>query len=195
MYGVFKEAEAVSRRTRCQKYLYSLSLNPPQDVSVETNVFKDTIKRVEKALGLQGQPRAIVFHEKENRRHCHVVWSRIDTSNMKAIQLDFPKRELNALAEHIYLEKGWELPKGFLTPSLRDPKNFTLEEWQQAKRRGKDPRDIKAIFQSCWKQSDSRAAFKMRCPSMVIGWLRVIAVALLQPMLTVKSIPSVDMQA
>jgi len=79
---------------------------------------------------------------------------------MKAIGLSFPKRKLNALAKDIFLEKGWELPKGFLNPRLRDPKNFTLEEWQQAKRQNKDPREIKAIFQSCWKQSDSRPALE-----------------------------------
>lgn len=160
LHGAFKEAEAFSRGTKCQKYLYSLSLNPPINASVETQEFEATIERVEKTLGLENQPRAIVFHEKENRRHCHVVWSRVDTEKMKAIALSFPKRKLNALAKDIFLEKGWELPKGFLTPHLRDPKNFTLEEWQQAKRQGKDPREIKAIFQYCWKQSDSCAAFE-----------------------------------
>jgi len=160
LHGAFKEAEAFSRGTKCQKYLYSLSLNPPAKESVETKDFEIAISRVEKTLGLEGQPRAIVFHEKENRRHCHVVWSRIDTDNMKAIQLDFPKRKLNTLAKDIFLENEWELPKGFLNPRLRDPKNFTLEEWQQAKRQGKDPREIKAIFQACWKQSDSKQAFE-----------------------------------
>jgi len=160
LHGAFKEAEAFSRGTKCQKYLYSLSLNPPAKESVETKDFEIAIARVEKTLGLEGQPRAIVFHEKENRRHCHVVWSRIDTDNMKAIGLSFPKRKLNALAKDIFLEKGWELPKGFLNPRLRDPKNFTLEEWQQTKRQNKDPREIKAIFQSCWKQSDSKPAFE-----------------------------------
>ena len=160
LHGAFKEAEAFARGTKCQKYLYSLSLNPPSKESVETKDFEDAISRVEETLGLKGQPRAIVFHEKENRRHCHVVWSRVDTDNMKAIPLSFPKRKLNALAKDIFIEKEWDLPNGFLEPSLRDPKNFTLEEWQQAKRQGKDPREIKAIFQGCWKQSDSRGAFE-----------------------------------
>lgn len=160
LHGAFKEAEAFSRGTKCQKYLYSLSLNPPQKENVETKDFELAIARVEETLGLEGQPRAIVFHEKENRRHCHVVWSRVDTEKMKAIALSFPKRKLNALAKDIFLEKGWELPKGFLNPRLRDPKNFTLEEWQQVKRQGKDPREVKAIFQSCWKQSDSKPAFE-----------------------------------
>tara|TARA_R110000850_G_scaffold38800_27_gene100995 strand:+ start:573 stop:1817 length:1245 start_codon:yes stop_codon:yes gene_type:complete len=153
--GALKEAEAISRGTKCQKFLYSLSLNPPSKESVSTAVFLDTISRVEAKLGLEGQPKAVVFHEKENRRHCHVVWSRIDAEAMKAITLSFPKRKLMELSKELYLEHGWDMPKGFLQPLFRDPKNFTLAEWQQAKRIGENPREMKAIFQSCWKQSDN----------------------------------------
>ena len=153
--GALKEAEAISRGTKCQKFLYTLSLNPPSKESVSTEVFLDTISRVEAKLGLEGQPKAVVFHEKENRRHCHVVWSRIDADAMKAITLSFPKRKLMELSKELYLEHGWDMPKGFLQPLFRDPKNFTLAEWQQAKRIGENPRELKAIFQSCWKQSDN----------------------------------------
>ena len=164
LHDAFKGAEAVSRGTRCKKYLFSLSLNPPKNESVETRVFEDAITRVEKQLNLTGQPKAVVFHEKhgddgELRRHCHVVWSRIDTEEMRAIPMDYSKRRLNELAKELYLEHGWDMPKGFISPKFRDPKNFTLEQWQQAKRQGQDPREIKAIFQDCWKRSDSKASF------------------------------------
>lgn len=164
LHGAFKEAEAVSKGTRCKKYLYSLSLNPPKNTEVGTDVFDTTIARVEKTLNLGGQPKAVVFHEKlgvdgKTRRHCHVVWSRIDTEAMKAIPMDYSKRRLNELAKELYLEHEWDMPKGFISPRFRDPKNFTLGQWQQAKRQGHDPREIKAIFQGCWKRSDSRKAF------------------------------------
>jgi hypothetical protein len=41
-------------------------------------VFELAIERIEERLGLQGQPRAIVIHEKNARVHAHCVWSRID---------------------------------------------------------------------------------------------------------------------
>jgi len=63
--GAFKEAEATARGTRCQKYLYSLSLNPPSTENVQTEIFLEAISRVEDRLGLAGQPRAVVFHEKD----------------------------------------------------------------------------------------------------------------------------------
>ncbi len=157
--GALKEVEATSKGTKCQKYLYSLSLNPPANAKVGTSDFESAIEQAEKRLGLAGQPRAVVFHEKDDRRHCHVVWSRIDTESMKAIPISFPKLKLKELAKDLYLEHGWDLPKGFINPKFRDPKNFTLAEWQQAKRQGQDPREMKAIFQSCWKQSDDKRSF------------------------------------
>lgn len=135
LHGAFKEAEAVSRGTRCKKYLFSLSLNPPKDETVETSIFEDAIARAENTLGLSGHPRATVFHEKygedgQIRRHCHVVWSRIDTDAMKAVPMDYSKRKLQELAKELYLEHEWEMPKGFIKPALRDDKNLTLAEWQ-----------------------------------------------------------------
>lgn len=58
----FKESEAISRGTNCRQYLFSLSLNPPQQEQVPVELFEETINRIEDRLGLQGQPRAIVFH-------------------------------------------------------------------------------------------------------------------------------------
>ena len=157
--SAFKEAEATARGTRCQKYLFSLSLNPPSSEKVEIEAFLETIAEVENRLGLTGQPRAIVFHEKGDRRHCHVVWSRIDSNEMKAIPLAFTKRKLMIISKEIYLERGWEMPDGFIQPALRDPKNLTLAEWQQAKRIGQDAKELKTVFQSCWKRSDSQRSF------------------------------------
>ena len=153
------EAYAISRGTKCRKFLFSVSLNPPEDESVLVEVFEKTIARIEKKLGLENQPRAIVFHEKEGRRHAHCVWSRIDPHAMKAINLPFFKRDLNAIAKQAYLENGWTLPKGFIKGHHKDPATFTREEWQQAKRVKQDAKTLKALFQDCWRNSDSRKAF------------------------------------
>ena len=150
------EAHAISRGTRCKQYLYSLSFNPPPGEDVPTSAFEDAIGRAEQRLGLIDQPRAIVFHEKDGRRHCHVVWSRIDADEMKAIPLPFTKQKLQELSRELYLEHGWQMPRGLMKSEERDPRNFTLAEWQQAKRIGSDPREIKTALQDCWAVSDSR---------------------------------------
>ena len=73
------EIDAVSRGTRAKKFLFSLSLNPPGAENVSTKDFKAAIKQVEEKLELTGQPRAIVFHEKNARRHCHDRVAVVDT--------------------------------------------------------------------------------------------------------------------
>ena len=158
LLGALKEAYAVSQGTRCKQFLYSLSLNPPPGARVNTPDFLDAIDRVEESLGLNDQPRAIVFHEKEGRRHAHAVWSRINTDEMKAVQLSFTKNRLQTISRELFLEHGWRMPRGLANSEERDPRNFTLAEWQQAKRIGKDPRAIKTAIQDAWAISDSCAA-------------------------------------
>lgn len=154
----FQEAYALSRGTRCKQFLFSMSFNPPPQEEATTAMFEAAIAQAEERLGLSGQPRAIVFHEKEGRRHAHAVWSRIDANNMKAVQLSFSKRKMQELSRDLYLEHGWQMPRGLVNSKLRDPRNFTLEEWQQAKRASRDPKEIKCAIQDAWAISDSPAS-------------------------------------
>jgi hypothetical protein len=154
-----KEAQAVAQGTRCKQYLFSVSLNPPETERVDTEVFQDALSRIEEANDLTGQPRVIVFHEKEGRRHCHAVWSRIDAQTMTAKPLPYFKNKLRDLGRELYLEHGWKMPRGFMNSREADPRNFSLAEWQQAKRMGRNARDLKGAIQDCWAVSDSRASF------------------------------------
>lgn len=158
LLSALREAEAQAKGTRCKQYLFSLSLNPPPNEVVETHTFEVAIERAEGKLGLSGQPRAIVFHEKEGRRHAHVVWSRIDAQEMKAIPLPFTHRKLQALSRELYLEQGWRMPDGLARAGARDPANFSLAEWQQAKRAGEDPQTLKLAFKEAWAISDSKTS-------------------------------------
>ncbi len=97
---------------------------------------------------------------KEGRRHAHAVWSRIDADKMKAINLPHYKNRLNALSKELYLENGWELPNGHRENGWANPLNFTLAEWQQAKRLDLDPREIKQLFQDAWRSSDNKQGFE-----------------------------------
>ncbi len=153
------EAYAISRGTRCKQFLYSLSLNPPENETVPIKVFEKAIANIEERLKLSGQPPVIVFHEKEGRRHAHCVWSRIDGEEMRAINIDHDRLKLKDMSRKLYIEHGWKMPQGFVKAEERDPLNFTRAQWQQAKRIGRDPRAIKTMFQDCWAISDSGRAF------------------------------------
>ncbi len=154
------EAYAVSRGTKCRKFLFSLALNPPETENVPIEAFERAIVDVERKLGLTDQPRIVVFHEKEGRRHAHCVWSRINIQTMTAIDQPHFKLKLGDISRKLYLEYGWKLPEGLIDPSLRNPLTFDRKEWFLAKRAGRDPRDIKAALRQCWAASDSGKAFR-----------------------------------
>lgn len=158
--GALNEAYALSRGTNCRKFMFSLSINPPPNKEVSVADFVAVADRAEKRLGLEGQARALVFHEKNGRRHAHCVWSRIDPDQMKAVHLPFTKRKLVDLTRDIFVERGWDIPDGLIDRQKRDPLQFSLAEYQQAKRTGQNPRVIKAAFQSAWASSDSLSALK-----------------------------------
>ncbi|MBO6553728.1 MAG: relaxase [Roseitalea sp.] len=166
--GALNESYAMSRATKCRQHLFSLSLNPPKGEIVSDQDFLDAAELAEERLGLSKQPRIIVFHEKygsdgQLRKHAHAVWSRIDTKSssgrMKAVQLSYTKRKLLDVGRELYIRHGWRMPHGFIDPRRRDPKNFTLAEWQQARRQGRDAKTLKAMFQERWAISDSLGGF------------------------------------
>lgn len=158
--GALNEIYAVSRGTKCQQFMFSVSLNPPETENVPIEYFENAIADIEEKTGLKDQPRAVVFHEKEGRRHCHTVWSRIDIDQMKAINLPYYKMKLQDISRQLYFQYGWQMPKGLLNKEERNPLNFSLAQWQQAKRLDEDPKLIKKLFQDCWAVSDNKQSFE-----------------------------------
>ncbi|MBM1556249.1 AAA family ATPase [Sulfitobacter mediterraneus] len=157
--GALQEIQAIARGTNCKQFMFSLSLSPPEDAIVSDQDFFDAIRQSMEKLGLTEQPHVVIFHEKNARRHCHVVISRIDTGVMKAINLPFFKDRLMELSRELYLTHGWNMPKGHEDRMRSDPLNYTLEEHQVAKRAKRDPKILKALLQECWARSDSNVSF------------------------------------
>ena len=126
--GAFKEIQSISKGTRCRQPFFSVSLSPPADAIVTVEMFEAAADRIAKANGLAGQPRVIVFHEKEGRRHAHLVISRIDAGTMTATNLPYFKNKLQEVSRDLYLEHQWKLPSGLRDRSLKSPTNVTFEE-------------------------------------------------------------------
>jgi hypothetical protein len=79
---------------------------------------------------------------------------------MSAKQLSFFKTKLMGISRDLYIEHGWKMPGGIERAGNRNPTNFSLAEWQQAKRAGVDPRQLKETVQLCWNSSDNLRAFQ-----------------------------------
>ena len=157
--GALREAEAMSRGTRCKQFLFSVSLNPPDYADVPIEEFEAAIEEIERRLRLICQPRIVVFHEKNGRRHCHAVWSRIDTEKLVAVNMAHFKRKLMDLSRGLFLKYGWKMPDGMKKGQPRSPWHMTREEHRQAVRLSQDPQAMKAMFKAAWEQSDSKETF------------------------------------
>lgn len=162
LFGAFAEFEAVAQGTRAQNYLYSLSINPPEPLSREQ--YHAAIQDIEYKLGLSDQPRAVVFHVKNGREHCHVVWSRIDIEEMKAIHQPFDNERLMDISVELARKYGFELTEG--QRAWAEKRKFekeqlepTLAEKAQAEQSGLSAEDRRAVITSCFEQSDTGEAF------------------------------------
>ncbi len=161
LHGAFGEYEAIAAGTRCKEPLYSLSINPSAPISRDQ--YRAAIDRIEQGLGLSGQARAVVFHVKHGREHCHVVWSRIDTARMRAVQLSHDRQKLRKLAQELAHEFGLPLPEGLARDAGDDrahKKDMTLQEKAQAEATGISPRERRAEITEAFRRSDSATAFR-----------------------------------
>ena len=162
LHGAFAEWEAIATGlTKCRNYLYSLSVNPDLGQGQLSRAqYMDYVDRVEKALGLEGQPRAIVYHIKDGREHCHVVWSRIDYQTEKAVHLAFDREKLMMVTRQFAREHGLSLPDGY-GPSRFDERRPQTSLYERAQERAtgisKEERQI--LVTQAWRQSDSPKAF------------------------------------
>ena len=152
LHGAFAEYEAIATGTRCKQPLYSLSINPSEPI--DRQIYHAAIGRIEKHLGLNEQPRAVVFHTKNGREHCHVIWSRINANSMTAVQLSHDHLKLQRLAFEIAREYGLKTPEG------KAKLNITFAEKAQAEATGLAPAERRKTITDIFNASDTPQALK-----------------------------------
>jgi hypothetical protein len=161
LHGAFQEWFAQSKATKCRKYLYSLSVNPDvakYDLTREQHL--DFIARTERSLKLVGQPRAVVFHTKKGREHCHVVWSRIMPDAGKAVHMDHDRFKLQAVVRKFARDHGLPLPPGMEKNGRSNKDKETNPSEKQQEDRSALPYEerIEAIT-ALWQQHKDPRAF------------------------------------
>ena len=160
--GAFAEWEAQAHAlTRCKNYLYSLSVNPDNRQGPLTREqYFDYIDRAEERLGLSGQPRAVVFHIKHGREHCHVVWSRIDPFAEKAIHMAFDHDKLMMVTREFARDHGLELPDGyFKEKGAEKTRQETVYDMAKKRASGLSKEDHIEAVTDAWRASDNARAF------------------------------------
>jgi len=159
LHGAFKEWQVQAEvLTKCKEYLYSLSINPdPSQGPLTRDQFMDYIERVEEKFGLEDQPRAVVFHTKYGREHCHVVWSRIDAEREKAIQLSFDHEKLMKVTREFARDHGLSLPAGY--EKSREVGQTPLYELEQQRHTGLSKEEHQQQVTEAWRHSDTPKSF------------------------------------
>ncbi|OJU50098.1 MAG: relaxase [Mesorhizobium sp. 61-13] len=162
LHGAFAEIEAIASGTRCKEPLYSLAINPSAPISRDQ--YMAAIDHIEGRLGLSGQPRAVIFHVKNGREHCHVVWSRIDLDNMRAIGLSHDRMKLRTCARELAHAYGLTLPAGLAEDrgDARFEKNRDVNyaERSMAEASGLTPEQRRADITALFRSSDSAESFR-----------------------------------
>jgi hypothetical protein len=157
-----REMDAIASGTRCTNFFYHADLNPCEDELLTPEQWERAMDIAEDKLGLTGQPRLVVQHEKDGRTHQHGIWLRIDADTMKAIpdSLTFPKHEaaareietefnLKPVASVLVKDRGTKRPD-------RRPKNWETFRGHKSKL---EPGNIKAEVSALWHEADNGKAF------------------------------------
>jgi hypothetical protein len=149
-----REMDALASGTSCKRFFYHASLNTRADEMLTPEQWEQAVDRLEKELGLVGHSRFIVTHEKEQRQHYHVVWSRINPDTMRAVsdsnnyaRHETAARDIEAMFAHAPVRSTLIRETHEKRPE-RLPKN-----WEQfrGKKSGVSPQEVKAEVSALWR--------------------------------------------
>jgi hypothetical protein len=143
-----------------RKGLYHASIDPDKREAMTPAQWGRSVEVLEQKLGLEGQPRAVVYHVKrgedgEAREHVHVVWQRTDIDTRTLREDSFTRRKQQAAAIALEKEFGHTL-----APRQSNRQSLTKDERQQAKRTGIKAEDVKADLTAAWQATRSGQAFQ-----------------------------------
>lgn len=120
----------------------------------------DSLDRMEKRLGFEGQPRIVSFHiePESGEKHLHVAWFRGDLENECAIDPGLYKNKLVQLSRTLEREFSLRELTGERQP--HEAREAGRDEYEESKRLGTDVRAIRNGILDCLEHADSGKAFK-----------------------------------
>lgn len=162
----FRDWQTLSEGTRGRLGLYHANIDPAEAYTMSRDQWSRCVDVLEEELGLSGQPRAVVLHEKHGRQHIHVVWARtdIDTMRLRADSHNYLAHE--RASQRLELEFGHEMVPGKHAKRDRDRQPDMPDaavdhaEWQLAERGQFDHKARKAQVTALYQQAETGLAFK-----------------------------------
>lgn len=162
----FRDWQTYTLATRGKLGLYHANIDPDAKYDMTPDQWMRAVDILEEELGLQGQPRAVVMHEKHGREHIHVVWARadMDAMRLRSDSNNYLAHERASL--RMEQEFGHEHVPGKHAKRDREKQpefprsEVSHDEWQQAERGGLGHRERKAQVTALYEASDTGPAFK-----------------------------------
>lgn len=166
----FRDWQFLASGTNGRKGLYHSNINPDH-YDMTTDQWLRSVEILEKELGFEGQPRAVILHQKpdENgidRAHIHVVWQRTDveTMTLKTDSMNYPAHERASMA--LEIEFGHEKVLGKHAKRDREQQpdfpraEINHAERQIAERTGISPKQRREQLQALKGAADNAQSFK-----------------------------------
>jgi hypothetical protein len=170
--GALREMEGVAAGARTNKPFYHGSINTRADERLTDEQRAYAIDKLEESLGLTGQPRVVVVHEKEGREHCHIVWSRIELDRMAAISDSNNYYKHEQVARALEKEFGHERVQGAHVErdgKQRPDRTPSHSEMLQADRTGLSPQQARELMTGIWQSTKNGKEFQAALEDK--GWI------------------------
>ena len=161
--GALIEMDAFSEGTRCEKSLYHAAISPAVPHRLTPEQRAEAINALEAKLGLTGHARVVVLHEKKDREHIHVVWSRIDLDTGKSVSDSHNYRKHEEVARDLERRFGHDRVQGAHVERegvKRPDRTPSRAELRQEERTGIKGKVVKHEVTGAFRASDSAEAFK-----------------------------------
>ncbi len=164
LFEAFEDMQLLTQGTKGAKGLYHAQISPDARYELRPDQWHQAADVLEKELGFCGQPRTVVYHEKDGRPHIHVVWQRTNIQSMTLVSDSQNYKAHERASLELEREFGHDRTPG--CHAKRDPEKerptaaFNHAAWQQFERTGIDPRRRKAEITALYHQADSGRAFR-----------------------------------
>jgi hypothetical protein len=172
LLGALREMQAVAAGTRTTKPFYHGSINTRADERLTDEQRMQAIDRLEATLGLTGQARVVVVHEKEGGEHCHIVWSRIDLDRMAAISDSHNYRKHEEVARALERDFGHERVQGAHIEregKERPQRTPSHADMLQAERTGISTQQAEELMTEIWQTTRNGKEFQAALEQK--GWM------------------------
>lgn len=163
IYDMMREMKAMAAGTRAENFMWIADLSPDPGKRVTEQQWERMRQIIEEKRGLKGEVYFVIEQEKaDGRIHRHLVESRIDLENGRAIPDGEDAKICHAASRQICEELGWERNISPFDKDREGPRpKRAPKRWEMYRgmKTGIDPRDIEAEVTALYRQSDNGKAF------------------------------------